>query len=54
MDEDLELVEVDTAEIKELLAQVDAETRDAVMFAIGLCNLPPLAAVIRNPSRMMH
>jgi hypothetical protein len=54
MTEELDLVEVDAAEIRELLSQVDAETREAALFAIGLCNLPPIVAVIPNPSQAVH
>jgi hypothetical protein len=51
---DLELIEVDAAELKELLAKVSPEVRDEVLFAIGLCNLPPMRVMVPNPSREVH
>jgi hypothetical protein len=54
MDDDFELIEVSTAEIRELLRHASPETREAVMFAIGLCNLPPQRVRVPNQSRAVH
>jgi hypothetical protein len=54
MDEDFELIKVDAAEIRELLAQVSPEVREAAMFATGLANAPPIVVRVRNPSKGIH
>jgi hypothetical protein len=54
MDEDSELIEVDAAELKALLAQVDEATREAAMFVIGLANAPPLRVIVPSPSKEIH